>query len=439
MVNVPAFQPRGSFRTVSPLSRSLPQPSRSYAPPLVGGSAARAYAPPLAARTGRRSRSRRVEWTLAGLATLTLGACTLGPRLAPRLPGPDSAQQAAGVAVAAGAPGGQLVTVGQAAQAAPQANPAGQVAIAQASGAPVVATVTGPPLAFSFAKFEADPALVAGAVAAGVPNLSGESAIVVDVESRDVLYAKNAHKRLLMASTAKIMTALVAVERAPLDKVITVPLEATQVEPNHMGLKAGEKLTVGELLYGLMLDSGNDAAEAIAFGVGGGGASGRAQFVDWMNQKARQFGLQNSSFANPSGLDDPNAYSTAYDLALLGAQALKDPEVRRIAAMKQQVIPSSKEPGREHGWFGPGNLNSLLSSYRGAIGLKPGYTEDAGYTLVGAAERNGRTLVCVTLNSRRHFGDCTALLDFGYNRTQSSQHAPASLTTQSPQSPPNAP
>jgi D-alanyl-D-alanine carboxypeptidase (penicillin-binding protein 5/6) len=220
-----------------------------------------------------------------------------------------------------------------------------------------------------------------------------------------------------MASTAKIMTAIVVLERSPLDKVIAVPAEATLVEPNHMGIQAGERLTVQELLMGMMLDSGNDAAETLAYGVGGGGPAGRAQFVAWMNETAGALGLKDTSFANPSGLDDPQQYSTAYDLAVLGAYALTKPELRQVMNTKEFTIESSRQPGREHGWFKPGNLNSLLSTYRGAIGLKPGYTEDAGYTLVGAAERDGRTLLCVTLQSRRHFSDCTALLDFGFARS----------------------
>jgi D-alanyl-D-alanine carboxypeptidase len=133
-----------------------------------------------------------------------------------------------------------------------------------------------------------------------------------------------------------------------------------------------------------------------------------------MNEKAQQLGLQNTRFTNPAGLDDENAYSTAYDLAVIGAHALKNAELRAIYGAKSFVISPSKEPGHEHGWFGPGNLNSLLSTYRGAIGIKPGYTEDAGYTLVAAAERDGRTLIAVTLNSRLHFGDATKLLDFGF-------------------------
>ncbi|HEX2517808.1 MAG TPA: D-alanyl-D-alanine carboxypeptidase family protein [Chloroflexota bacterium] len=292
-------------------------------------------------------------------------------------------------------------------------------------------------ISYSFARFEADPALVAGAVSAGVPSLSGDSAIVVDVNSREVVYAKQPRKRQLMASTVKIMTAIVVLERSSLDTVITVPAEATQVEPNHMGIRAGEKLTVQELLYGLLLDSGNDAGEALAYGVGAtagaggaGGAAGRAQFVAWMNETAAALGLKDTRFANPSGLDDPEQYSTAYDLAVLGTYALTKPDLRRIASLRDVVIESSREPGREHGWFRPGNLNNLLATYRGAIGLKPGYTEDAGYTLVAAAERDGRTLVCVTLQSRRHFTDCTALLDFGFARaTPPAQAAQAAQGT----------
>jgi D-alanyl-D-alanine carboxypeptidase len=378
-------------------------PYAAFAAPAYDGSTPRgAGALPPRVRP-RRPRSRRVEWALVVVAALTLvlGACAVRPYLASQVNAPlmvNGSQDLSSLATVR-LNGSQELT---------------SVAAVEAAGP---ATVIGPPLSFSFAKFEADPALVAGAVSAGVPTLSGESVIVVDVNTNEVLYTKNPRKRHLPASTTKIMTALVAIERSPLDKVITVPLEATQVEPNHMGIRAGEKLTLEELLYGLMLDSGNDAAEAIAYGVGGGGAAGRAQFIAWMNEKVANFGLQDTKFANPSGLDDPQQYSSAYDLAVIGAHALNNPSLRKVFSTKNHVISPSKEPGRERGWFGPGNLNSLLSTYRGAVGIKPGYTEDAGYTLVAAAERAGRTLVAVTLNSRRHFGDCTLLLDFGFSRT----------------------
>jgi D-alanyl-D-alanine carboxypeptidase len=327
-----------------------------------------------------------------GLLLVTLSARSLWQHLSAPTPGRQTAPAVVrqGAAEAAGA-----------APAPPQATP---LPAAQAG------------ISFSFDRFEADPALVGGAVSAGVPNLSGDSAIVVDLDSREVVYAKQPRKHQLMASTAKIMTAVVVLEHSPLDAVVTVPAEATQVEPNHMGIQAGEKLTVQELLYGMLLDSGNDAAEALAYGVGGGGSAGRAQFVAWMNETAGALGLRDTRFVNPSGLDDPEQYSSAYDLAVMGAYALGKPEVRRIASLREVTIETSRQPGREHGWFHPGNLNSLIYTYRGAIGLKPGYTEDAGYTLVGAAERDGRTLICVTLQSRRHFSDCAALLDFGFAR-----------------------
>ena len=164
--------------------------------------------------------------------------------------------------------------------ASTDASSAGTAPLAPPAAVPTPLPAARAGISYSFARFEADPALVAGAVSAGVPSLSGDSAIVVDVNSREVVYAKQPRKRQLMASTVKIMTAVVALERSSLDAVITVPVEATQVEPNHMGIRAGEKLTVQELLYGLMLDSGNDAGEALAYGVGAtagaGGAAGRA-------------------------------------------------------------------------------------------------------------------------------------------------------------------
>ncbi|MBI3974379.1 MAG: hypothetical protein HY332_24120 [Chloroflexi bacterium] len=373
-----------------PVSPSQPVVSpylRTYTPLAVSAS------PAAPERRSRRRRSRRPEVAIAAivLVLLALGVRQLWVRPASSAP----------------------VLAGDASAAPGQSRLAGP---SKPIGTPRAPVATPLPIAFSFAKFEADPALVAGAASSGVPTLSGESAIVVDVNSKEVIYAKQPRKRLLVASTTKIMTAIVAVERSAVDKVITVPVEATQVEPNHMGIRAGEKLSLEELLYGLMLDSGNDAAEAIAYGVGGAGPAGRAQFIKWMNDKVVALGLADTRFANPSGFDDPNQYSSAYDLAVIGAYALGKPELRKIFGTKDIVIQPSKESGRDHGWFNPGNLNSLLWSYRGAIGIKPGYTEDAGYTLVAAAEREGRTLVAVTLNSRRHFSDCALLFDFGFDR-----------------------
>ena len=336
----------------------------------------------------RRGRTRRLEWVISS----------------------------AGVAIMAAIAWAWLSGSGAAtATPASTATPTSRLTPTAAPTAVPTAT-TAPAISFSTSRFEADPALVAGAASTGVPNLSGEAGIIVDVGGAEVLYAKQPRKRLLIASTTKIMTAMVAVDRAPLDRLITVSEMAAKMEPNSMGLKAGEQLTLEELLFGMMLDSGNDAAEAIAEGVGGGGGAGRDRFVGWMNDKARTLGLADTSFANPAGLDDPKQYSTVYDLSVMGATLLKYPQLRTIVGTKAKVIESSKEPGHVHGWFRPANLNGLLSLYAGSIGIKPGYTEDAGYTLVGAAERDGRTLICVTLNSRAHVTDCARLLEFGFRR-----------------------
>jgi D-alanyl-D-alanine carboxypeptidase/D-alanyl-D-alanine carboxypeptidase (penicillin-binding protein 5/6) len=147
-----------------------------------------------------------------------------------------------------------------------------------------------------------------------------------------------------------------------------------------------------------------------------------------VNEKVRSLGLVDTSFANPTGLDDPKQYSTVYDLSVMGASLLKYPQLRTIVGTRTKVIESSKEPGHVHGWFRPTNMNGLLGAYAGVIGVKPGYTEDAGFTLVGAAERDGRTLVCVTLNSRVHVTDCARLLEFGFRRA--AELAKALPTTQ---------
>ena len=247
-------------------------------------------------------------------------------------------------------------------------------------------------------------------VTPGVPELDAQAAVLVDIDRREALYVKNHHMSRPMASTVKIVTAIVALEHAPLSTIIEVDATAAAMEPNVMGLKAGERLTLEELLYGLMLDSGNDAAEAIARGVFGD----RARFIRLMNDLVTKLGLQNTHFVNPSGLDDPAQRSSAYDLAVLTTYALQNPVFREIVGTRRKVIPASGEPGREHGWFGPTNLNRLIGSYPGAFGVKPGWTGDAGYTLVAAAERGGRSLLAVVLGSPNHFTDAELLLNYGF-------------------------
>jgi D-alanyl-D-alanine carboxypeptidase len=241
---------------------------------------------------------------------------------------------------------------------------------------------------------------------AEIPSIKGRAAIVVDLTAGQILYQQDQGTRYAEASLTKMMTALVAADLTPLDTVITVPDGATQVEPNHMGISTGEKLTVRELLEGMLLDSGNDAAEAIAMGI-----VDRPKFIDFMNQKAAALHLRASHFTNPSGLDEADHYSSAYDLAVVGATLLADyPELRTIVGSKQVSIYSTPQ----HKAFNPINIDRLLSTYPGAIGIKPGYTGAAGYCLAAAATRNGRTILVVVLGSTQHFTDAATLLDFGF-------------------------
>jgi len=229
---------------------------------------------------------------------------------------------------------------------------------------------------------------------AEAPLIKGRAAIVVDLTAGQILYQQAPTTRYPEASLTKLMTAMVAADLAPLDTVITVPQAATQVEPNHMGISTGEKLTLRELLDGLLLDSGNDAAEAIAMGI-----VDRASFIRFMNVKGAALHLKASHFTNPSGLDEPDHYSSA-----------DYPDLRAIVGSKQVSIYATPQ----HKAFNPINIDRLLWTYPGAIGLKPGYTGAAGYCIAAAATRNGRTIVAVVLGSTQHFTDAATLLDFGF-------------------------
>ncbi len=286
----------------------------------------------------------------------------------------------------------------------------------------VAATATPAPLPTPSIRYSANRlAQVAGGslgaapigVIPGIPALDAQAAVLVDMDRREVLYVKNHHLSRPMASTAKIVTAIVALEHAPLNTIIEVDAAVVaemRPDANRMGLQAGDRLTLEALLYGLMLDSGNDAAEVIARGVFGD----RARFIRRMNDLVTKLGLQNTHFANPSGFDDPAQHASAYDLAVLATYALQNPTFREIVGTRRKVIHASSEAGRAHGWFGPTNLNRLIGSYPGAFGVKPGWTGDAGYTLVAAAERGGRSLLAVVLGSRNHFTDAERLLNYGF-------------------------
>lgn len=227
-------------------------------------------------------------------------------------------------------------------------------------------------------------------------DISAHSAIIIAADSREVIYEKNADERHLIASTTKIMTALVALDELDQDAVVSVPHEAVLVGGSSMYLKEGELISVRGLLYGLLLQSGNDAAYTIASACGGTDV-----FADKMNDKARSLGLLDTHFVNPHGLDDESHYSTAKDVALLAAYALENDDFLSICSCKSTKI------GQRY----MTNHNKLLSMYEGTIGVKTGFTKAAGRCLVSAVNRQGRTFVCVTLNASDDWNDHIKLYD----------------------------
>ncbi|MDD3679324.1 MAG: D-alanyl-D-alanine carboxypeptidase [Candidatus Shapirobacteria bacterium] len=239
-------------------------------------------------------------------------------------------------------------------------------------------------------------------------DVLAKSALVVDLNSNQTLYAKEANQVLPIASLTKIMTALVALESAPLNSKMVVSHQATQVGEATMNLKTKEKLTLEELLYGLMLVSGNDAATVIAENI-----TGRtALFVHLMNEKTNQLGLNNTRFYNPHGLDEkhtPPNQSTAYELAILSYYALdKFPSLGKIAATDSIAIEANSDHQRH---YLINNLG-LERTYPGLFGLKPGYTDSAGYCLVGLAKKEQKAVLVVLLNSPSLKTDLVALLDY---------------------------
>ena len=229
-------------------------------------------------------------------------------------------------------------------------------------------------------------------------EVSAAAAVLMDADSGRLLYDKNGEKRMLIASTTKLMTALVALEQGGLQQEITVT-GGHMAEGSSMYLRPGEKLTLETLLYGLLLSSGNDAALAVTECMGGA-----VPFVARMNEKAAELGMENTHFANPNGLDDEEHYSTAEDMARLAAAAMDDPVLRRVASTRTARIGGRTLT----------NHNKLLSRVEGCVGLKTGYTRAAGRTLVSCAERDGVRLVAVTLQDGDDWNDHASLYEQGF-------------------------
>ncbi|MGB9903925.1 MAG: D-alanyl-D-alanine carboxypeptidase family protein [Desulfotomaculales bacterium] len=249
----------------------------------------------------------------------------------------------------------------------------------------------------------------------GPPAITGEAAVLMDARTGQVLFAKNEHKKMYPASTTKILTALVILERVNPAETVRVPEEASRTEGSAIGLQAGEELSCSDLLYALLLASANDAAVTLAVHAAGSVEN----FAALMNAKARSLGASESHFTNPHGLPDPDHYTTASDLALITLSAMRNPAFREIVgtetkAIKRPLADRSRGVPQEDLW----NHNRLLESYQGATGVKTGYTDEAGQCLVASAERDGRELIAVVLKSEGSavYEDARKMLDYGFEQ-----------------------
>ncbi len=239
-------------------------------------------------------------------------------------------------------------------------------------------------------------------------GLSAASAILIEAETGTVLYEKNPDVKRAMASTTKIMTAILTIEAGDLDSEFVVDSYAIMVEGTSMGLREGDRVSRRDLLYGILLPSGNDAANAAAVSVGGsiGG------FVEMMNAKAEELGLSSTHFVTPSGLDADGHYTTAHDLAMLTAYAMKNETFCEIVACSSAEVEFGNPPYMRTLY----NSNKMLHRYEGAVGVKTGFTDNARRCLVSAAERDGTTLIAVTLNAGDDWNDHTKMLDYGFTQ-----------------------
>lgn len=242
------------------------------------------------------------------------------------------------------------------------------------------------------------------------PLVSAASAVLIDAETGDVLYDKEAHKRRPPASTTKIMTAIIALELVNTDEISTVSERADRVGESTIYLDKGDKIKIGELLEGALVRSGNDACVAIAEKAAGS----VEEFARLMNKKAVSIGVLNTHFVNPHGLPDKNHYSTAYDLALMARYGMQIPEFAKIVGEKFATISFEYPPKTRK----VTNTNKLLWNYPYADGVKTGTTNEAGKCLVASASKEGRRLICVVLDAPDRFGDCKRLLEWGFDNTQ---------------------
>ena len=246
------------------------------------------------------------------------------------------------------------------------------------------------------------------------PSITAQGAYFVDTKSGKVLYSKNAQKRLPIASLTKIMTVMIALENKKIDDKFLVSKRASEMEPDKMLLIESEKMTLKELLYGIFLISANDAAEVLAEGTTGS----RGEFLKLMNIRAKQLGMNNTYFANPTGLDEErgNSHSSSYDLAILSRYLIRNyPEVVEISRTPHIYF----ERTDEHQDYDMYSGINLLTSYEGVVGFKTGYTPEAGYTIITLAQKFGHEVLGVLLGSGYRRDEARELLDYSFKKLES--------------------
>lgn len=249
---------------------------------------------------------------------------------------------------------------------------------------------------------------------ASVYDLSAKSAVLIDSQTGTVIYAKNEKEKLPMASTTKIMTTLITLESGDIDDEFVIDSRALLTEGSSMYLREGDVVSKRELCYGMMLPSGNDAANAAALKIGGEYSS----FAEKMNRRAYDIGMFDSNFVTPSGLHDDFHYSTAYDMALLAREAMKNDDFRTICGTQYMKLSDERWECDKY----LTNSNKLLSRYDGCTGIKTGFTDEAGRCLVSSAVRNGVELIAVTLNAPDDWNDHIKMMEYGFKVASSERY-----------------
>ncbi len=244
-----------------------------------------------------------------------------------------------------------------------------------------------------------------------LPNVTATSAIVIEAKTGHIIYQRDANKKMFPASTTKMMTLITALEYGNLDELVTVSSNASGAEGSTLWLEVGEKIPLGDLLSGMMMISGNDAAIAIAEHVDGN----VPKFANHMTRRAKELGAKGTNFTNANGLPDENHYTTAYDLAILTAYGYSLDHFEEIVSTKEKVFPWVHDDTHLLR-----NENQMLWLYQGGNGVKTGYTDAAGRCLISASNRNGIQLIAVVLDSLYLWNDSIALLDYGFSKVETS-------------------